>query len=138
MKTLQYLILSILFLSSCDKFEWHNPYDPECTKSLFTPNSLKGEMIENTIKLTWLQDNENISGFEVFRSSVTEGVIKLAQTQKGKNEYFDISISPGKQVGIIKDAIREAILDGIIPNEYEAAFLFMQEKGKELGLTSRN
>ena len=51
-------------------------------------------------------------------------------------QYF--SIPPGKQVGIIKDAIREAILDGIIPNEYEAAFLFMQEKGKELGLTSRN
>jgi len=51
-------------------------------------------------------------------------------------QYF--SISPGKQVGIIKDAIREAILDGIIPNDYEAAFLFMQEKGKELGLTSRN
>jgi hypothetical protein len=51
-------------------------------------------------------------------------------------QYF--SITPGKQVGIIKDAIREAILDGKIPNEYEAAILFMQEKGKELGLTSRN
>jgi poly(A) polymerase len=44
-------------------------------------------------------------------------------------------ISPGKEVGIIKNAIREAILDGIIPNEYKAARKYMIEKGREIGLT---
>ncbi len=44
-------------------------------------------------------------------------------------------ISPSLQVGIIKDAIREAIMDGIIPNKREEAYQFMVNKGKELGLT---
>ena len=43
-------------------------------------------------------------------------------------------IEPSREVGLIKNAIRDAILDGVIPNEYGPAFDFMLERGKELGL----
>jgi len=43
-------------------------------------------------------------------------------------------LPPSKQVGIIKDALKDAMLDGVIANTYEAAYAFMLEKGKEIGL----
>ena len=43
-------------------------------------------------------------------------------------------IKPSKEVGSIKNAIREAILDGIIPNEYEPAYTLMLAQGEKLGL----
>ncbi len=43
-------------------------------------------------------------------------------------------IKPSREIGIIKEAIKEAILEGVIPNEHDAAHKFMLQKGKELGL----
>ncbi len=43
-------------------------------------------------------------------------------------------LKEGREVGIIKNQIREAILEGDIPNTYEAALEFTIEKGREIGL----
>lgn len=43
-------------------------------------------------------------------------------------------LPPSKPVGVIKDALKDAMLDGVIPNTYEAAFEYMMKKGKEMGL----
>ena len=47
-------------------------------------------------------------------------------------ETFDLK--PCREIGQLKEAIKNAILDGVIPNEYDASFAFMIEKGKSLGL----
>ena len=54
----------------------------------------------------------------------------------GEEIIKTFNLKPSKEIGIIKDAIKEAILEGKIPNEYIPAKEFMLEKGKELGLKS--
>ncbi|NGM63370.1 HD domain-containing protein [Sphingobacterium sp. SGG-5] len=43
-------------------------------------------------------------------------------------------LGPGRKVGVIKNAIREAILEGDIPNEKQAAYDFMVSEGEKIGL----
>ncbi|HNU60277.1 MAG TPA: HD domain-containing protein, partial [Aquaticitalea sp.] len=52
----------------------------------------------------------------------------------GEDIMKTFNISPSKEIGIIKETIKEAILEGDIPNEYEAAYELMLKEGSRLGL----
>ena len=50
-------------------------------------------------------------------------------------ELFDLK--PSKEVGLLKSAVKDAILDGHISNNREEARLFLIEKAKEMGLNPK-
>lgn len=80
-----------------------------------------------------------LSNFEMVKHRIeqVEELDKMRNWQSpvtGEKIMETFGLTPGRNVGIIKDAIREAILDGIIPNNYEEAYNFMLQKGEELNL----
>ncbi|PKO98623.1 MAG: tRNA nucleotidyltransferase [Bacteroidetes bacterium HGW-Bacteroidetes-8] len=90
---------------------------------------------ENTVK-------KHKGNFSVVREKLIEVEAKDAVRQfhnpvTGERIMEIYEISPGKEIGIIKEYIKNAILDGVIGNDKDEAEALMELKAKELGLTKR-
>lgn len=83
--------------------------------------------------------NIYLKNFEIVRDKLKEteekdAIRNFQPPVPGDLIMETFGLKPCKEIGIIKNAIKEAIIEGKIPNDYEPAYRFMLKKGKELGL----
>lgn len=98
-----------------------------CEADITTKNTYKQKKYrENFLKVrTKIQEVEERDRIRNFQPPISGELIM--------NTF---SIGPSKEIGLIKEFIKDAILEGKIPNQYEAAFELMLQKGNELGLNT--
>ena len=83
------------------------------------------------------------SNFEIVRQKIVEveerDSVRNFQPPISGEEIMEIfNLQPSREIGVLKEAVKEAILEGQIPNDYQAAYDFVLNRGAKLGLIKIN
>ena len=88
---------------------------------------------------TLINSKNTIANFEIVRKKIVEveerDQVRNFQPPITGEEIMELfNLKPSKEIGMLKEAIKEAILEGEIPNEYQAAYDFMLKKSTKNGI----